>query len=70
MYTDQRGRNCYRNTTHSLRHGHAVHALKEGIDVRTVKKHLGHSKLEMVMKYLQLIDDDVKEAYEGFGAAD
>lgn len=45
----------------------AIHALKSGIDVRTVQKHLGHSSLEITMNYLQLMDEDVKEGYQRFG---
>lgn len=63
MYEDQSGSKRYRITPHALRHGHAVHALKSGIDVRTVQKHLGHSSLETTMEYLQLIDEDVRDAY-------
>lgn len=66
LYTDKSGSKRYRVTPHALRHGHAVHALKSGIDVRTVQQHLGHADLEMTMKYLQLIDDDVKEGYREF----
>lgn len=68
MYTDKSGNDRYRITTHAFRHGHAVHALKSGIDVRTVQKHLGHANLEMTMRYLQLIDDDVKEGYRDFAS--
>lgn len=67
MYKDQAGQKRRRITSHALRHGHAVHALKSGIDVRTVQKHMGHSSLEMTMRYLQLIDEDVKEGYQRFG---
>lgn len=67
MYQDQSGANRYRITPHALRHGHAVHALKSGIDLRTVQKALGHSNLDMTMKYLQLLDDDVKQGYRRFG---
>ncbi len=67
MYRDQAGQKRRRITCHALRHGHAVHALKSGIDVRTVQKHMGHSSLEMTMRYLQLIDEDVKEGYQRFG---
>lgn len=66
MYVDKGGGKRYRVTAHALRHGHGVHALKSGIDVRRVQKHLGHAKLEMTMKYLQLIDEDVKEGYRRF----
>lgn len=67
MYTDKGGGKRYRVTAHALRHGHGVHALKSGIDVRTVQKHLGHAKLEMTMKYLQLIDEDIRDGYRRFG---
>lgn len=70
MYEDQSGSKRHRITPHALRHGHAVHALKSGIDVRTVQKHLGHSSLETTMEYLQLINDDVKDAYAAeFGSS-
>lgn len=68
MYEDKSGAKRCRVTPHALRHGHAVHALKSGIDVRTVQKHLGHSSLEITMNYLQLIDEDVKEGYQRFDA--
>lgn len=67
LYTDQRGHERTRITSHALRHGYAVHALKSGIDIRTVQEHMGHAKIETTMKYLQLIDDDVKESYRRLG---
>lgn len=68
MYRDQAGNARHRVTSHALRHGHAVHALKCGIDVRTVQKHMGHSSLDMTMRYLQLVEKDVQEKYhERFG---
>lgn len=70
MYTDKAGNKRVRVTAHSLRHGHAVHALKNDVGVRFVQQHLGHADLEMTMKYLQLIDDDVRDAYAGFGESD
>lgn len=69
MYIDKNGGKRYRVTAHALRHGHGVQALKSGIDVRTVQKHLGHAKLEMTMKYLQLVDNDVREGYRRFGTS-
>jgi integrase/recombinase XerD len=68
MYEDADGRPRVRITAHALRHGHAVHALKSGIDIRTVQKHMGHAKIETTMKYLRLLDDDVRESYQQFGA--
>lgn len=66
LYIDANGHERCRITAHSLRHGHAVAALKSGIDVRTVQKHLGHSTLDMTMTYLELIEDDVREGYRRF----
>jgi len=69
MNKDAMGRPWHRVTAHALRHGHAVESLKSGIDVRTVQKHLGHTDIETTMEYLQLVDDDVKEAYQRFGTS-
>ena len=66
MYEDQHGNERWKITAHALRHGHAVHSLKSGIDVRTVQQHLGHSSLDMTVRYLNLIDDDVRQAYKKF----
>lgn len=62
-FQNKNGVDHYRITGHSLRHGHAVHSLKCGIDLRTIQKRLGHSKLETTEKYLELLDDDVAEIY-------
>lgn len=68
MYEDAAGQPKHKITAHSLRHGHAVYALKSGIDIRVLQEHLGHSNLETTEVYLQLIDDDVKDAYRQFGS--
>lgn len=70
MYEDSGGNKRYRITAHALRHGHAVHALKQGIDIKTVCDHMGHESIDVTEKYLQLIDDDVKEAYRRFTEAE
>ncbi|PSP69869.1 hypothetical protein BRC80_10170 [Halobacteriales archaeon QH_9_66_26] len=70
MYEDKGGGKRWKITSHALRHGHAVASLKSDIDVRTVQEHMGHSDISMTMKYLRLIDDDVREAYHGkFGTS-
>lgn len=63
MYEDGGGMKRHKITAHSLRHGHAVYALKCDIDIRTVQKHLGHKTLDMTLKYLRLVDKDVKDKY-------
>ena len=67
MYEDAAGNPRRRVTPHALRHGHAVEALKSGIDVRRVQAHLGHEKLDTTMQYLRVIDEDVKQAFQRFG---
>lgn len=66
QYVDQRGNKQRRVTTHTLRHGFAVNALKCGIDIRRLQKLLGHADISTTQKYLRVIDEDVKEAYHKF----
>ena len=51
-------------TSHAIRHGHAVHSLKNGIDITFIKEHMGHSDLSMTQRYLDLVDSDVKDTYQ------
>jgi len=53
-----------RRHVHTLRHTHAVMALKSGIDLRTLQQNLGHSKIDITAIYLTLDIDDRKEEYE------
>jgi integrase/recombinase XerD len=64
MYEDAAGKKKHRVTPHAIRHGHAVHSLRCGIDVRTIMDHLGHKNIETTMDYLQLIDEEVQKSYQ------
>lgn len=65
-YENAAGRPVYRVSGHTLRHGHAVHALRSGIDVRWVQEHLGHADISTTEQYLRVIDEDVRDAYQSF----
>jgi site-specific recombinase XerD len=49
---------------HSLRHTFASHLVMKGIDLPTVKKLMGHSKIETTMIYVHLADAHVDKAVE------
>jgi len=67
MYEAVDGSSRHRIGSHSLRHGHAVYALRSGINIRTLQKHLGHSTLTVTEKYLQIVNEDVQNEYQRFG---
>ena len=48
---------------YQLRHSFAHHALKNGIDIIYLQKLMGHSDIKTTMKYLKLLDSELKEAY-------
>lgn len=49
---------------HSLRHTFASHLVMKGVDLPTVKKLMGHSKIETTMIYAHLADAHVDKAVE------
>jgi len=49
-------------TVHQLRHSYATHALRNGIDIRLVQKHLGHSTISTTEMYLAATDDELRYA--------
>lgn len=49
---------------HTLRHTCAVHALQSGVNIQTIRKHLGHSALSTTQIYTEISDDLVKKDIE------
>lgn len=49
---------------HILRHSFAVHCLKQGLNLRSLQKILGHSNLDTTAIYLDIVADDIKEDYK------
>lgn len=49
---------------HTFRHSFAVHCLKQGMNLRSLQKILGHNDLATTALYLDLIAKDIKEDYQ------
>lgn len=43
-------------TTHTLRHSYATHLLEEGMNIMSLKKLLGHARIETTLIYLHVSD--------------
>lgn len=51
-------------TSHAIRRGHAMHLLKNDVDLRTIQKRLGHAKLETTIEYLPISPEDTSDKIE------
>lgn len=49
---------------HRLRHTFAISFLRAGASVFALQKTLGHTSLEMTLKYSAMLTDDIKDAHE------
>ena len=55
---------------HEFRRAFAINSLRNGMDVATLQRLLGHSSLEVVLRYLDLVDDDLRRASGKYGVVD
>ena len=60
MYGKKAGLRCY---PHKLRHTSAVMFLRDGGDIFSLQKKLGHKKLDMTRRYSNLADGDVRDSH-------
>jgi integrase len=51
---------------HTFRHTFAVHALRNGMDIVTVSKTMGHKTIVQTQQYLRLAQEDMTEAHTRF----
>jgi integrase/recombinase XerD len=54
------GINGVRTSWHTLRHGFALNHIRQGGDVFSLQRMLGHSSLEITKRYVDLTEDDLK----------
>ncbi len=49
---------------HRFRHTFAVDMIREGMSLPVLKRLMGHSNIEMTMRYVNLSAEDVREEFE------
>jgi len=69
-YAEKAGLKGAKVNPHSWRHTSAVFYLRNGGDIFTLQKKLGHKTLEMTRRYANLADSDVKAAHLSHSPAD
>jgi integrase/recombinase XerD len=59
--TDKSGNTRCGITSHAIRRGHAMHLLKNDVDLRTIQKRLGHANLDTTIEYLPISPEDTSD---------
>lgn len=55
---------------HEFRRAFAINSLRNGMDVITLQRLMGHSTLAIINRYLKLLSDDLRAAHEKYGVVD
>jgi len=55
---------------HSFRRGFALNCLRQGMDVYSLQKLMGHADLQILQRYLKQDDSDIREAHSKFSPVD
>jgi integrase/recombinase XerD len=63
LFCEKRGVDTKRCSPHTFRHTFAKQAVLNGMDLFTLQKILGHSTLDMVRRYVNLLTDDEKKRF-------
>lgn len=66
IYTDMKGEDRYKYSSHCLRHSFTVHRVKNGCPIVYLQDLLNHADIAQTRKYLQFREDDLKEAYDKY----
>ena len=69
-YLRMSGINIEKCTPHTLRHSFSVQFLRNGGDVFSLQKILGHASLDMTRHYAELADSDVERKMKAFSPAE
>lgn len=55
---------------HRFRRTCALMSLRNGMNVYALQRIMGHSDISILRRYIALVDDDLKDAHQNFGAVD
>lgn len=57
-------------SAHSLRRTFAINSLRNGMDIYTLAKLMGHTDITVLRAYLPLVNNDLRVAQERYGVVD